>query len=79
MKGTDPIRAEIHCNWGSAGRVVDLDAEQPPENQPRRAARGTWAPAQREPGESPTSSTTRALYRCASRAAAAVGGARPWS
>ena len=64
---------------GSAGRVVDLDldAEQAARETSPGAARGTWSPAQRESrARSPTSSsTTRALYRCAPRAAA-VGGAQ---
>ena len=68
-----PIRAEIHCKGlGGAGRrprrrTTARETSQAPLEGPGR-------PHQREPGESPTSSTTRALYRCASRAAAAVGG-----
>ena len=48
---------------GSAGRVGELDAEQPPGTGPGTPQRGPWSPAPRESSESPTSSssTTRAL------------------
>ena len=62
---------------GSAGRVRRPRRRTAARETSPGAARGTWSPATRESGESPTSSsTTRTLYRCATRAAAAVVGAQ---
>ena len=54
---------------GSAGACRRARRRPAARPSSRRPPGGTWSPAPREASESPTSnSTTRALYRCASRA-----------
>ena len=90
---TSPIYGESDTTWssgyrpdscrntlqgGPAGRVVELDAEQPPE-QPRCPPEGTWSLAPRESSESPTwslhdqGSLPVRLARCGWRSSGAQG------